>query len=113
MFTKRKYGNAKKVVDGVRFDSKAEAARYQRLKFLQNSGQITNLKLQPVFVLQPSFKHQGRTIQAIKYVADFQYEEAGKIVVEDVKGVQTAEFRLKMKLLLRLYPDIDFRIVSG
>lgn len=112
MFTKRKYGNTKKVIDGIRFDSKAEASRYQQLKFMQNSGQISNLQLQPVFVLQPAFKHQGRTIQAIKYIADFQYEADGKIVVEDVKGVQTAEFRLKMKLLLHHYPDINFRIIS-
>jgi hypothetical protein len=112
MVTKRKYGNAKKVIDGIRFDSKAEASRYLRLKFLLNAGQIQNLTLQPVFVLQPAFKHQGRVIQAIKYIADFQYEADGKIVVEDVKGVQTAEFKLKMKLLLHQYPDIDFRIVD-
>ena len=113
MATKRKYGNTKKVIDGVRFDSKAEATRYQRLKFLQETGKIRDLQLQPVFILQPAFKYQGRTIQAIKYIADFQYEADGKIVVEDVKGVQTAEFRLKMKLLLHQYPDIDFRIIDG
>jgi hypothetical protein len=112
MIPRRKYGNAKKVTDGIQFDSRAEAIRYQRLKFLQNSGQISNLMLQPVYILQASFKHQGRTIQAIKYIADFQYEANGKLVVEDVKGVQTAEFRLKMKLLLHQYPDIDFRIIS-
>lgn len=32
---KSKYNNVKTVVDGITFDSKAEARRYQELKFMQ------------------------------------------------------------------------------
>lgn len=48
----------------------------------------------------------------LKYVADFAYTEDGISVVEDVKGVRTAVFKLKAEWFQRLYPDIDFRIVE-
>lgn len=35
-----KYGAKKTVVDGVTFDSKAEARRYQQLKLMQQAGEI-------------------------------------------------------------------------
>lgn len=34
------------------------------------------------------------------------------MVVEDVKGVETKEFKLKKKLLEYKFPDIDFRIIK-
>ena len=90
-------------VDGIRFASRAEARRYKELKLLERAGKISGLKLQPVFQL-----HAG-----IKYIADFEYYENGRLVVEDVKGMETKEFRLKKRLLLADYPDLDFRIVRG
>jgi hypothetical protein len=35
-----KYGAEPTVVDGIRFDSKKEAARYQELKLLAKAGEI-------------------------------------------------------------------------
>ena len=35
---RRKYGNTKITVDGIQFDSKREAARYQELKLLERYG---------------------------------------------------------------------------
>lgn len=90
-----KYRNVKVTVDGYRFDSGAEANRYDFLKLRQMAGQISNLELQPRFKLEVN----GRTIAT--YIADFQYVENGKKVVEDVKSPATrgiAGFRLKAKL---------------
>lgn len=71
-----KYRNVKTIVDGIRFDSKAEAERYIVLKMARNNGDITDLKLQPKFELQPKYiNNKGEKIKAIVYKADFCYIE--------------------------------------
>lgn len=108
-----KFGNKKVEVDGVVFDSRAEAARYQQLKLLERCGVISELELQPVYQLQPAFRDcKGKHHRAITYRADFGYVEDGRDVAEDVKGAVTEVFKIKMKLLLHNYPDLDFRIVK-
>ena len=42
-----KFGNIKTVVDGIKFDSKAEARRYTDLRTMQFAKQITDLEMQP------------------------------------------------------------------
>ena len=80
-----KYNNKKVQVDMYVFDSIRESQRYKELKLLERAGEISNLELQPKFLLQESFKKNGKTYKAINYIADFMYEENGKVVVEDVK----------------------------
>jgi hypothetical protein len=46
---KSKYGAVKTEVDGIMFDSKREASRYQELRLLEQAGEITNLRLQVPF----------------------------------------------------------------
>lgn len=58
---KRKYKNIKKVVNGIEFDSIKEANRYQELLLLQKACEIRNLKLQPEFILQDSFRLKKQT----------------------------------------------------
>jgi hypothetical protein len=107
-----KYNARKTEIDGVTFDSKREAQRYVKLKARAAAGEIHALQLQPRFELQPSFKGaNGKTIRAIHYVADFQYVENGRVIVEDAKGMETAVFKLKRKLFLFTYPDVELRIV--
>ncbi|WP_416330384.1 DUF1064 domain-containing protein, partial [[Clostridium] innocuum] len=50
---KSKYGAVKTEVDGIMFDSKREASRYQELRLLEQAGEITNLRLQVPFELIP------------------------------------------------------------
>lgn len=107
-----KYRNKKTVIDGIRFDSKREAERYSELKLMEKANMISGLQLQPVFELQAKFKHNGKTERAITYIADFQYVQNGKTVVEDVKGMKTDVFNIKRKMFLYKYPDIDFRIIK-
>lgn len=107
-----KYGNVTTYVGNIRFDSKAEARRYEQLILLQRAGQISELRLQPSFELQAKFKDiNGNTQRAITYRADFQYNENGRVVVEDVKGKETKDFAIKKKIFLQKYPDVDFRLV--
>lgn len=90
-----KYKNVKTTVDGIVFDSKKEAHRYAELKLLLRSGAIKELELQPKFTFPLTYR-SGRHIT---YAADFRYNQDGKSVVEDVKGVQTREFKLKEAML--------------
>ena len=107
-----KYKNKKVQVDMCVFDSIAESKRYKELKLLEKAGKIKEVELQPRFLLQEGFKKNGKTYRKIEYVADFQYEENGKLVVEDVKGIQTDVFKLKHKLFEHEYPDFELRIIK-
>lgn len=68
-----KYRNKKVQVDMYVFDSKAESKRYKELALLEKVGEICNLELQPRFLLQESFKKNGKTYRKIEYIADFMY----------------------------------------
>ena len=94
------------------FDSAKEAQRYKELKLLERAKEIGNLELQPRFLLQESFKKNGKTYRKIEYVADFKYIENGKTIVEDVKGLQTDVFKIKHKLFEKKYPDLELRIIE-
>lgn len=94
-----KYHAIPTLVDGIRFDSKKEAKRYQELKLLERAHQIRDLKLQVPFILLPKSEY-GRDI---KYVADFTYYEGDKFIVEDVKGVRTSTYKVKKRLLAEKY----------
>ena len=112
----RKYHNKKVEVDGIKFDSKAEARRYQELRLLERAGKIKDLKCQPHFLLQDKFTYKGKTERKVEYIADFSYQEYTddtkqlvRNVVEDVKGVKTEAYKLKRKWFLARYPLFDFR----
>lgn len=97
---RRKYGNQKPTYNGVKFDSKAEMMRYIQLSDMEAKGEISQLRMQVPYELQPSFKIENKTIRAIKYVADFVYiDKDGKEHIEDVKGMETKEYILKRKMM--------------
>lgn len=112
---KNKYNNTIIVVDGIKFHSKKEAARYQVLKSLQACGEIRALKLQPKFtfevkgeLLRYANNMLGRKGKPVTYKADFYYEQIDKKlfiwrkVVEDVKSkaTKTGVYSLKKALML-------------
>ena len=99
-----KYHNIHTTIDGIRFDSRKEANRFYQLRLMERAGEISNLRRQVEYELIPAQKTPaGRAVRPVKYVADFVYEDHGKTVVEDVKGVKTREFRIKSKLMLWRY----------
>jgi len=97
---KNKYRAIKTTIDGIKFDSMKEGARYRQIKLLEKAGKITDLELQPKYDLIVNGKKVGF------YKADFRYIEEGKLVVEDVKGMKTAIYNLKKKMIKAIY-DID------
>lgn len=99
-----KYGNVKTTIGGEKFDSKREALRHLVLKDMEKHGEIQRLFRQPRFKL----KVNGKLICA--YVGDWGYFQDKKAVVEDSKGVQTRDFRIKWKLCQALYPEIEWRL---
>ncbi len=105
MNRRSKYGNRKTEIDGYTFASIAESLRYQELKLMLHAGEIGNLFLQPRYELQSSFALDGKRVRAIYYVADFEYwdNDLGELITEDVKGVETAVFKLKHKMFKRRY----------
>ena len=107
-----KYGSRKVELDGHMFDSTREAQVYQQYRVLLEHGELKKLELQPKFLLQPSYKRDGKTVRAIYYQADFRltYPDDSEEVV-DVKSVATEKnpvYRLKRKMLLYKYPEIKF-----
>lgn len=94
-----KYHAKKTTIDGIEFDSAKEAKRYTKLRALEEAGKIQSLRLQVPFELVPSFECDGVKYRGAKYVADFVYYRDGKQIVEDCKGVKTAEYKLKKKLM--------------
>ena len=102
-----KFRNVVKVIDGIRFPSKAEANRYSELRMLELGKQIRDLKRQVTFAL---YGKNGSPI--CRYRADFTYWEGDKYVVEDKKGYETPEFKIKANLFRDNYPDFDFRVVK-
>ena len=105
-----KYHNKIAYYDGIAFDSIKERDYYADVLLpLKWAGEIKSIDMQVSFVLQPPFKHGGKTIKGIKYVADFviTYPDGRKKVI-DTKGYRTKEYQLKRKMLLYKYPEIDF-----
>lgn len=108
-----KYRNKKIMIDEIKFDSIAEGRRYKELKLLEKAGKISDLELQPKFELQEKYTNaKGEHVRAITYKADFCYIENEKIIVEDVKGMETKEFKLKKKLFEYKYKDVEFRLIK-
>jgi hypothetical protein len=106
---KHKYNAQKTVVDGITFDSQREADYYCELKLRVQAGELTKIELQPEFLLQPAFTHNGQKYRAIKYRADFRlYYKDGRVEVVDCKGYRTKEYMLKKKLLLKKHPEMWF-----
>lgn len=92
-----KYGARKvKSPDGQVFDSQKEYDRWCNLRLLERAGMISDLRRQVSYELIPK---QG-TMRACSYIADFTYQENGKLVVEDCKGYRTEAYKIKKKLML-------------
>ena len=116
----RKYNNRKIEVDGMVFDSKKEASRYEELLLLQKAGAISGLRRQVRYVLIPAQREwcdeiytrgenkgknkPGKVLEReFTYIADFVYYQNGEVVVEDTKGFRTKEYIIKRKLMLYMH----------
>jgi|TARA_R110001599_G_scaffold58363_1_gene160887 hypothetical protein len=95
---KSKYGARKTTFMGIKFDSKWEAERWGELTAMERANYITDLERQIKYDIIVNDQ------KICRYIADFRYskvDEYGNLeeVVEDAKGVETPEFKLKKKLM--------------
>ena len=113
-----KYRSKKITIAGETFDSQKEYKRFCELRLMERAGLIHNLQRQVKFLLIPTqYEHfprygkNGKSLTPGKrviekecaYYADFVYTENGMDVVEDTKGVRTAEYIIKRKLMLHIH----------
>lgn len=88
-----KYGATPTTYDGVRYASKSEAARAEKLDYMQRDGFIR------WWIAQPKFR---LGVPENVYIPDFLViEKPFGVRVEDVKGVSTAKFRRDARLWAR------------
>ena len=85
--------------------SRSELLRVLKIRHVK--GEVEGFELQPIFKLQPAFKKQDKSFQAITYIADFLvYLPNGEVEVIDIKGVITETFNVKRKLFEYTYPHL-------
>lgn len=113
-----KFNNKKVEVNGIKFDSKMEADYYLYILEMCEEGIVDEFELQPEFVLQEGFTKRGLKFLPIKYKADFELWFAdGTNYVVDIKGFETADFKIKKKMFEKRYPQelklITFSQIDG
>lgn len=109
-----KHGAVKTFADGMMFDSKLEATHWGNLRLAERAGRISGLRRQVTFELQPGFAgNDGRRVRSIEMCWDFTYVEDGRSVVNDTKGIQTRESRIKVKMFRFKFPQYVVRITKA
>lgn len=110
----RRWSAKSHVVDGVRFGSGEELARYRELHVLQRAGDVVR------FTCHPSWEFVINGVRVGRFTADFEVVyPSGEVVIEDVKPSNGAppsrDYVLRKKLLLALYgiPVTEVRMRSG
>ncbi len=99
---RHKYNAKATVIDGFRFDSKKEAARYVRNKLLLSNGEMTMQLRQTPFHLP----------DGVIYRLDFmEFYSNGSILFVDVKGRDTKMSKLKRGMVECLYPHVKITLV--
>lgn len=104
----------KRTYDGIVFDSAMEMKYYRDVLCpLEKSGDIVYCELQKPYELQPKFVHDGKTVQSVKYVADFyvKYKDGYEEVI-DIKGCPDSVAILKRKLFWYNYPNVQYKWIT-
>ncbi len=105
-----KYGRSDRegrTYNGVIYDSKREARHAAELDVLMRFGRILKLERQIPYDLCVN------KIKICKIVVDFRVTyHTGRVVLEEVKGFETPEWKLKRKLFAALYPDLEYEVIK-
>jgi hypothetical protein len=105
---------SKRTHNGIVFDSVLEMKYYRDVLCpAVESGDVVSYELQKPYELQPKFRHDGKSVQPIKYVADFfiVYKDGHEEVV-DTKGCPDSVALLKRKLFWHKFPEVDYKWVT-
>lgn len=98
---RNKFNAVRTIIGGIAFASKKEAQCWQFLKARERAGEIENLERQVKYELYGSTRDAGIVGKVCTYIADFRYfdRQRKQTIVADAKGVKTALFNLKAKLM--------------
>lgn len=107
---KKKYNNKKVEFNGIKFDSKAEYQRYVDLLWLLSANKIKDLQVHKKYPLIVNGVKVGQ------YESDFEYFDIENkiIITEEIKSFPTSKekyYRLKNRLFLALYPEVNFKLI--
>ena len=103
-----KYNAKKTEFMGYKFDSRWEAERYGQLLSMELAGVVKDLQRQVKYEIVINDQ------KICRYVADFVYilvheDGSEEKIVEDAKGIETTDFKLKKKLMKAIF-DIEIKI---
>lgn len=104
---------ARRTYNNIVFDSELEMKYYRDVLLpAVERGEIVNYELQKKYELQPKFEHDGESIRAIIYIADFYIEYAdGHTEVIDTKGMPDSTALMKRKMFWYHFPDTVYKWV--
>lgn len=89
-----KYGNKKKIVDGVKFDSKLELYCHKMLTLFK-----IKFDFQKRITLIERFKYDDKWIRETTVVVDFVIKDGDDTIYVDTKGFATEVSKIKYKIL--------------
>ena len=95
-----KYGNKKKIVDGVKFDSKLELYCHKMLTLFK-----IDFEFQKPITLIERFKYDGKWIRETTVVVDFIVKDGNDTIYVDTKGFPTEVSKIKYKMLKHQLKD--------
>lgn len=102
MRLRHKFNAVRTETGGRTYDSKAEARYAEKLALLKASGDVLFWLEQVPFILL-----------GCKYRVDFQvFWAGGSVEFVEVKGMETAIWKLKMKQMTELYPMVEVTVVK-
>lgn len=100
---RHKFGAVRTEVNGRTYASKAEAAYAAKLALRKRAGQVL------FWLEQVPFHLTG----GVKYVCDFcVFEADGNVRFVEVKGHETAVWKMKSKQVAELYPHVTIEVVK-
>ena len=101
---KPKYNNVITEVDGIKFRSKKEAMYYQDLKVKVEQGVVTFFLRQVPFYLPGGVKYVADFVEFLEFEQETSGDNFYQVEFIDVKGMKTATYKMKKKMVEALYP---------
>lgn len=104
-----KLGKLARTCDGIVFDSVAEMRHYAELCLMKKAGNVIKFRRQERIHLFVNGSH------VCDIVPDFtvRYADERGWVFEEVKGAETAIWKLKLKLFKAVYPNSKYVVIKA
>ena len=103
---KNKYNASKTEYNGHLYDSKREARHAQELDLLIKAGEVQKWERQFKIEIEVEGNH------ICSYFIDFKVWKPDRIEYHEVKGKETALWKMKWKLVHSLYPEWTFVLIK-